>query len=343
MKSFVEQSIRHGISFFNTTASVKTLIIITLAFILSSREMYVALDDHNYLAYFSGGNIEGFFGDSWWSTVIDEPLWKGYTNLLGAILEPEIALRVTIFFSVYAFLFALNRFSPEAFGFFIFSFLICHELAVQLYFNQLRQGFAISLGLLVLSLANTSLLRMGGILGAALIHTSMLTVLPVLFIIQWVKRGSYRLIFVCFAVGFIFLMMRDGLQNIDLGRRSDDYDFAGVLNLNFYIFTAIKYVPIFVLIALSRADGWRNYWYCFSLIYFFIAIGMTFLSEAGGRLTYMSTVFVIILISTNWKFKYGKIVAIYFLAVSLFFSILEGTKLSDYDAWSGRWSLILGG
>lgn len=342
MRLLLGRPLRYAQSSRRPLALAKLLTTLLLALILALRPMYVALDDLNYVNYFSGEYWHVIDTEIDWLALIEEPVWLAYTRVLGAILDPEIALRVTIFFSVCLLFFSLNRLSPKA-GIIIFvSFVVCHELAVQLYFNQIRQGLALSLLLLVFASINSPAIRFGGVVIVSLIHTSVLAVAPAVLVMRLVKRPMYRFAIAGLVVIGLVILVGAVVPNFYLGRREDLYEFGGRFTPNYYIFILAKFAPVFVLTGVLRRDGWKDDWYFVALIYFIFALGITLVSEVGGRLMYFSTAFVVALLCVNWRYEVGKIAAVYWLALSLFSALYEGTKLDTYDSWIGRWSLILG-
>jgi len=342
MTLFLQQPPRYAVSSRWRLTLAKLLPTLLLALILTLRPMYVALDDLNYVNYFSGEYWRVIDTGNYWLALIEEPIWLAYTSVLGAILDPEIAVRVTIFVSVCLFFFSLNRLAPQAYLFIFLAFLICDQLAVQLYFNQIRQGLALSLFLLVLALTNSPAARFGGTLVASLVHTAFLAVAPVVLIARLVKHPMYRLAIGSLVAIGLLILAQTVAPNIEWGRREAIYEFGRKFNFNYYIFILVEFAPIFILTGVFRHGGWKDDLYYVTLVYFILAFGVTLINEVGGRLMYFSTAFVVVLIGINFRFKQGKIAAIYWLVLSLFYVLYEGTKLADYDSWSGRWSLILG-
>lgn len=161
-----------------------------LAAVLALRPMYVALDDYSYIDYFSHSFQYIEFSVRFF---MDEPLWLFYSASIGEVLGPENALRLTLFLSVWFFFAAFSNIKNKNLIFLIFFFVICQEMAVQLYFNQIRQGVALSIFLFVA-------LRFGRPIFAALlattIHTSFLVVVVTrIFVVLIQKRSSISICF----------------------------------------------------------------------------------------------------------------------------------------------------
>jgi hypothetical protein len=88
----------------NQKTLLGVIVAIGISLILATRNIYIAIDDENYINYFSSTDY-GFSDlfslkiDNWWNFLLDEPLWRRYSAIMGQILNAESALKVTIFFS----------------------------------------------------------------------------------------------------------------------------------------------------------------------------------------------------------------------------------------------------
>ncbi|WP_170007319.1 EpsG family protein [Bacillus fonticola] len=127
------------------------LVIITISFYLSLREIPTVIDDYNYLNYVSNGGLILFSNITNFSFyIVSEPLWLFINYLLGLLFEPVLAVRVIIFVSVFITLFALGKMTQYSL-ISVFFFVIIDQL-VKNNIVHLRQGLALSVFLLGLSL-----------------------------------------------------------------------------------------------------------------------------------------------------------------------------------------------
>lgn len=311
-------------------------VVILMALLLSTREIPLAADDNNYLDYFSYGYLDNFLNLS----VINEPLWRAYSSIIGSVFGDENSLRITIFLGVFLFLDALATVNSKAFLFVFLVFLVSSDLAVQLYFNQIRQGFALAIFLLI---AVRFSMPIRGAIVAALFHTSFVVVV-VSSLLVWIFRKKPLFIAIAILTAILCLIIFDKyIFSIEsLGRRSETYDFVGKLNIKYYIYVIFQYVPIVFLLKQVSTASWRSSYFLHAVFYLFASIIMSIVYEAGGRLMYFVPVFFSILIADNFREQNARFAG-YWLVVTLFASALYMTqKVESVDSWVGRWSSIIG-
>jgi len=325
-------------------------VFIGIALILSARNLYIALDDAAYIDYFSH-NTYWFDAPAsedwdWWRLIIEEPLWNMYTTAMGAELGPEAALRVTIFISVFLYLFFASKLAGGAWGTTIFLFALHPHLGVQMYFNQIRQGVALSIFLMLVSILRVRTpVRIGAAAAAAaLLHSSfiMTTVLTVLYVVKPSVRilasvlGAFALIAVARNIDIFSL--------IETGRREGLYATTAAVNVNFYIVTLPCYGVIFYLLWPARAKIDVSEWYFLSFVIAIAAIVAAETYEAGGRLVYLAEAAISILVARNIRSQNG-LAAFGVWVLSIAIQIISDYK---YDIYAqvrvfDKWELIIFG
>ncbi len=314
---------------------------LAIAFILANRELN-ATDDLNYMAYFEETYLKQF--DNFWLYFIEEPLWRLYSSLMGNILNAEDLLRITIFISTIAFLYSGSKLGHGAWVLIFFAFLVDGSLATQMYYNQIRQGVALSIFMLTIVLGGGPIL---GAITAAAIHSSFLVVLPCIIISILIIRKKFILFATTvFIILLIILTMQlnniDFLYGIDLGRRSEMYEFTGVLNVKFYLVALIQYgVTLYLARPRPEEDDFSYWWFCMTFIFTIVTFGVTLFHEAGGRLMYFATCFMAITLAQNIKKKRIFIASIFWFSIEISVQLYTDFKMDiNSDTWLGRWVLI---
>jgi hypothetical protein len=191
-------------------------LVVTALFVL--RQIPLTSDDEFYLDYFSEYRE---FGDVLLFAVIDEPLFKLYTNFFYAVAWPDISVRVLILLTILphvlvAYLLGGWRARAYVLGYFLFV-----ELAPHLSWVQLRQGFAVGLLMLFLYFGRERL-RTAGVAVLGLIHTSFLALLPCFALVHLPRRVAYGLL-VLVALGLLANPDLAGQLSFLLGRREGVY------------------------------------------------------------------------------------------------------------------------
>ncbi|SOH03405.1 hypothetical protein KSMBR1_0894 [Candidatus Kuenenia stuttgartiensis] len=308
-----------------------------VSLILARRTLYTAPDDLSYIKYFEGTNFTIL--TDWWSYVLEEPLWSTYASFMGEIFGAETSLRITIFFSSLMFLVANNKLTRGAWIFILFAFVIDSTLSTQMYYNQIRQGFALSVFLMMVAGGLSPFL---GAVVASTIHTSFIFVIPCAIAAVVARRSNIRLIAILLAVGLYVFYLNRIMGSIDFGRRSESYELKGKVNVFFYAATVLQNGLIFFLLKNKSSDDQQEFWFRFSLIFCTFAICMTLIHAAAGRLMYIANALVAILLGLNLKRERGKITAIVWFLLLFALLINEGRKGGfGSDTWFGRWYLIL--
>lgn len=268
--------------------------------VLVTRPIGLALDDFDYLAYFETADWFRFSELPAYSLIVEEPLWELMIHVLSLYLDPESAFRFVIFCSVATYAWAFRKAHSSALMFVLIAFLVCPSMFTQIYFNQVRQGLAISLFLALLSLGGWGYVV--GVIASGLVHTSQIALLPL-------SPGSRKLFLISLGatvIGIAALTMA-GFQlspsDVDLGRRGEVYSFDSSLNYFFLAVTAPLYFGILGLVwhehvRLQRAPEPILYQ---SLIFCVLAYVISFGFEGGGRVFYLLDALVVWTVSRFWR------------------------------------------
>jgi hypothetical protein len=304
-----------------------------IAFVLASRRIGIAHDDENYLSYFAS-DVEAAIGAE---TVraIDEPLWLPYATSLGSALGPEAALRTTVGLSAFAFLLASFRLIGRRWPYGLALFLLIDTMAVQMFYNQIRQGFALAI-FTSLACVNVPFALAAAL--AAMVHSSFAVVAVAAVLVEFASyfRSPNRL-----AIGgaTIVATASDALVRAsDLGRRASVYNLTGALNVYFYILYALYTVPAVALLLRKPFDKLHTLALCVTII----ALALTLDAEFGGRVMYLSTVLVGISLARATNSTRSALVAALWMVTQIAIQVRYGTKIGVADSWLGRWGLIFG-
>lgn len=306
-----------------------TFLFLLVSIVLSNRVLGIAKDDYNYLNYFYF--VNQIKTEDIWTLLLEEPLWRVFTSIVSVLFIPEDALKFMIFISSALFLFSVNKLNNRLVLFVLLSFLLHQYFATQMYFNQLRQGFALSLFLYVAIYCKRPFF---GALMSVFIHTSFVFPLFIILLISKIESVKLLVLVSLLAVMFLYLSINI-LESLDLGRRTTSYSFEGKFTANYYIYTFIRYVPLLFLIQYYGINSKVSFWYKLALSSFLIIVPFTLIYAAGGRLVYYLNTFFFLMILDQQKSLGGKLAIIYYL-LFLFIDLLiiENTVISD-------WMLIL--
>jgi hypothetical protein len=323
------------------SAVVYALFSLVISFILGSRIIPIAWDDLSYLEHFSGN----FFVSDGALRIFEEPLWGWYTAGLGALAGQEFALRATIFFASIFFLWCAFRVNNKGGIFLILVFLFSSQLAVQLYFNQIRQGVA-----LTIFLAGFCGGYRRGVFFAAvasLVHTSFLFIFLIMTIVYILRSTRIRTfyiitIFICLAPVFLLGDLFEFYSPL-LGRRSESYGFGQALNLNFFLIW-----PPFFLISLLISRGFSKnldgeFFWRFTFLFVCSVIGFTFIFEAAARLLYFAFIFIPLLIIQGFPSRRAVYLSFFWFFTIFSYNWYESflKDLPFVETLFGRWGLIL--
>ncbi len=320
--------------------------ILALVVLMSGRQIGVAPDDWAYLNYFGGyGAIES--SPSVWVRIVEEPLWVAYAPFAGDLLGDEQALRLTIAISVAGFLYGSATLSGGVAAFVLATFVLDVLIGPQMYFNQIRQGVALSLFLAVSALGRArprSAIWLGAGL-AALVHTSFLLVLIATVGFLSTRKRAEAIVLVVIAslaVMVVFPELLGTFRMVEFGRRSS-YSFQNSLNYKFYVLAVPQYGLALYLgrPGAGDEDGRRIHDVAIAMV--ITSFVVTFFHEAAARLFGMCNAMVSIVLSRSLRKLRGKLAAAAWLCFLVLSLVNEGEKIAwSEDSWLGRWTSILG-
>lgn len=206
-----------------------------LALLFALRPIPLTSDDEFYLEYFSGYRE---FGDDLLFAIIDEPVFKLYTNALYGLFSPEFNTRLLILLTVVPHALVARALGGWRGWLYVACYFLFVELAPHLSWVQLRQGFAV--GLLALFFHVTrERWRVGTALVLGLVHTSLLMLLPCFAIGSMKNRRLAYGIVIGLALVLVALPDLASLLSFGLGRRESAYlDEAGTYSASYVIFSA---------------------------------------------------------------------------------------------------------
>jgi hypothetical protein len=308
---------------------------IIVSLVLGLRSLHITPDDESYLAYFEAVKFPIIF-DNLLFILIEEPLWSLYTSWLGSVIGAENALRLTIFASSLMFLIASTRLTRGAWLFLLLIFILDSNLATQMYYNQIRQGVALSVFLFLIAYKIDIRLAAGF---AGTLHSSFLIVFLAAVVARVVRVRGMIFFSILYVIVVYYLKARIG--DLDLGRRTEMYDIKGNLNVFYYLSIFVQYAIALFLTRPKRHDKYASSWYQFTLLFLAVTVPLTFLHEAAGRLMYLASAFAGMSIGMNLHQKKARIGAVIWIFILIFIIVNEGRKLGfNEDTWLGRWILI---
>lgn len=322
------------------------ILFIIISSVMSSRELYIAPDDVSYIHHFSG-NYFGYQPGNIWMFVIEEGLFHLYTKLLFNIFSPEFSLRLTIFVATLVFLVSSNKLSGNKFAFIILIFIASNAIGSQLYFNQIRQGLALSIFILGIS-NGYSYKSVLFTICAALIHSGMIPVLLLqVFVtstLHYIPRYKYFLSFMSIIVILFAFYGRFDVSTVSeyFGRRMYSYTFTSSFNTVYYILLTLMTTFIFTLIKASMVDERYQGLYYFTLLFSIFAITGSMIYTGASRLVYFWFVFISLLISMQNNFILRQKLSIVWIAFLLILNLHEIISgVPPTTSWFGRWVSII--
>jgi hypothetical protein len=323
------------------------ILFIGVAYLLSMRSLYVAPDDISYIKYFNGDYFYSV-STNWWIQLLEEPLWGKYTLIVGNNINSETAVRITIFISSLGFLFFASKVGNNKSIYILLVFLLSLQLSTQLYFNQIRQGVALSVFFFGLMFGFNRSLFFAVI--ASMIHTSFIVVVFAQIIVILTRDIKHWLLVLTLLAVFIsvFIYVSD-INFIDytylLGRREFAYGFLGKLNYKFYLIFGPLYIyAILFMKKYMKSDNDILFWK-FVLLFTIIIFIFSFLYEGITRLFYFNYIFIPLLFTKGFQYRLPKRASLIWLLIIVFFNsydhLVKG--LPKVQTWFGRWDLIIFG
>ena len=319
---------------------------VLIAIIMCSRALYIAPDDISYIQHFSG-NYYSYQSGSVWEFVIEEGLFHLYTKILLNILPPELSLRFTIFVSTLGFLIFSNKVSGDRFAYVIIIFIVSNAIGTQLYYNQIRQGLALTIFLL----GNSKGFSYNSIyytIVAALLHTAFLPVmiiqLFVLTVFKYIHKYKYTLLIMSIMIFLFALFSGYDISTISeyFGRRMYSYSFSSSFNVVYYVLLTIITIFIFTQIKVGAVDLCDRAFYYFTLLFSIFSITSSMVYTGAGRLMYFWFVFISLIISKHNNVSSRKKLSIIWIAILLVLNLHEVLSgVPQETSWVGRWISII--
>lgn len=358
------QAISHDLSGFLRIAQDRLLpaiFIVGISLILAGRVLYTLPDDENNIGAFEGHLAMARVG---WLYFLEEPLWQGYTSFMGSIFLPETAFRITILISSLVFLVASSKLARGAWMFVLIMFIVDPNLSAQLFSNQLRQGFALSIFLAIVAGGGNPF---WGAVVAAGIHSSFLFVIPCVLAANVTNKSAIFWASSILALAILTYFLSLLFQDIYLGRRTDTYLLHGILTIFFYVFFVVQYGTVFSMLTDNRFDERQNNWFHLCIYFAMFTLFLCYIHEAMARLVSLANSFVMILIGFSLRIKEdrveaaatqkswlpsiwlmlgkerARICAAFWVLSVAGLQLYEGAKkYFDDETWYGRWMLIIG-
>lgn len=201
---------------------------LTYGFILQSLPLSGFLDRQNYLFYaeHSLAFLVRFIADGPLATLANEPLWLLINIGLAQFFEPELVVRVVIFFSASSLAYVLTKSSPRN-SIWLMLFLLMPQL-LKNYITHLRQGLAMAL--FFTGFFSNSWLRRWLLMAASpFVHASFFFILPIVMLPVVLNRFRLAIdVRIVVLVGFaIAASLSLGVVALLVGaRQAGTYEFA---------------------------------------------------------------------------------------------------------------------
>lgn len=284
------------------------------ALLMARREIGVAIDDLHYLSHFEGSRMKLIsVGEI---PLFKEPLWAAYTYLSGEFFGPEFAFRMTIFLSVYLFLISLHRLLRINIIVVLLIFILEDGLITQFYFNQIRQGFALSIFLFFFSFTRGTY---PGALTALLIHIS-----SVVFLLGALMQANFSNLFKALLLVVLISLGLSLFDDYDVFILNSDY-FEGQQTAT-WLFILLSFFWIFFsLVLFVDSDNFKIHYPLIVVlsVFYFYNLSTT---DFGFRYFHYMLLFVLIFVrkNSNQKYKFQLYMLIYIVFVS-FLSFISTT------------------
>ena len=154
---------------------------LTYGFILQSLPLSGFLDRQNYINYaeISFDYLARYVADGPLATLANEPLWLLANIGLAQFFEPEIVVRIVIFFSAFLLAYVITRADPRN-SIWLMLFLLMPQL-LKNHITHLRQGLAMALFFAGFFL-RSSLRRWTLMAASPFVHASFFFILPIVML-----------------------------------------------------------------------------------------------------------------------------------------------------------------
>jgi len=165
---------------------------LTFGYVLQSLPLLHFLDRQNYLNY-AENSVDiwsRYAADGFLTLFANEPLWLLANISIAHFFEPDIVLRIIIFFGAYWFSYSLIRVSPKN-SIWLMLFLLAPQI-LKNHITHLRQGLAMALFFSGYFLG-TSRKRWLLMAASPFVHASFFFILPIIILPRLLKRLNFAI------------------------------------------------------------------------------------------------------------------------------------------------------
>ena len=293
--------------------STYLVIVFLVAISLASRPIPWAKDALNYLNYvvYSDVLLDNTITKSFSNPLfflVNEPFWLFINHLLGSIVQPEMVLRIVIFFSTFLVLLSLGKLTNYSLWTVFFFFIVSQILKNHI--THLRQGLALGIFLfgLVIKGRTGLVLRML----SPFVHTSFWFMLFLEFFEQVARkiRLSISVKLLLFAVlTFAIILSLPFIVEIFGDRRFSEYEFRMAQSASFlgFMWWIVLGTLFFLGTRKNKISTLSTYGIVFYLVsYFFLDFGARLFENV------VPLILAVMLTSTKeFKFVFGMLMLLY--------------------------------
>lgn len=244
-----------------------------------------ALDDLNYINYFiispimPGGAVDFIFG---------EVVFKSGAYVLGGFIDPETGVRLLVALSVAPQMLVSMTLPRWGRWFFLLGYIAIGVLAMQLGFNQLRQGIALGVFTLAYLTKSRKWLLPWVAIFAGTIHTSALFIAGSWFVGGVAKR-FFTVALLLLLLGVIFFSSYMNNAFLDVGGGRAEMYAASVDSLNLFGIIGNGFFVLLTFLSIAGNENKDEFFFrsylIFSGVCFLMAV-LPWSSAFAGRLFY---------------------------------------------------------
>lgn len=295
------------------------LIALFYASLLASLPMEGLMDRDNYLnaARVSPLTLAHYFDQGILVGLTNEPVWLGINSILGFSLEPDVVVRIAVFFSAFTVAYLVLKHSNQ--HFILLILVLLFPLVIKNFIVHLRQGVAIAF-FAIGWFASGKKTKYVFYTMSPLTHSSFFLILPLMFLREVltrlrlaidVKAIVYVLSGVTVGISIVFLASLLGARQADTTALMD----SGVSGVGFVMWALIA----LLLVLQGRSFLDKNTFAIGALLFY---LATYFLTPIAGRLFESAVLFVLLagLTLTSYR-KYGFMLII--LAFTLVYFIMK--------------------
>jgi hypothetical protein len=240
--------------------------------------------------------------------LVNEPFWLSINYLLGLVVQPEMVLRIVIFFSTFLVLFSLGKLTNYSLWTVFFFFIVVQILKNHI--THLRQGLA--LGIFLLGLVTTGKTGLALRLLSPFVHTSFWFILLLDFFEQAARKMrvsiSARLL-LFFILAFAIILSFPFIVKVSGDRRFSVYEFELTQSASFLGF--MWWIVLGTLFFLGTRKNKISTLSTYGIIFYLVSY---FFLDFGARLfeSVVPLILAVMLTSTKeFKFLFGMLMFLY--------------------------------